>query len=286
MTQQIKQPGKIGAVGQIEGRGNFPKRIVCMTEETTEWFYLLGEQHRVVGISGYTVRPPEARKEKPKISAFTSAKIPKIMALEPDLVIGFSDMQADIAAELIREGVVVHICNQRSVQEIFNTLLQLGCLIGVEQKAREILQQYRDKLVEIQQLSASFSRRPKVYFEEWGDPMISGIRWVSELIEIAGGDDCFGELAKFHGAKNRIIEDANEVVLRNPDIIVGSWCGRKFASEQVAKRSGWNEIAAVKTDQLYEIKSSDILQPGPAALTDGVTQLNNIFSEWASKSCP
>ena len=261
---------------------NFPERIICMTEETTEWFYLLGEQHRIVGVSGYTVRPPEARKEKPKISAFTSAKIDKILALEPDLVIGFSDMQADIAAELIRAGVNVHICNQRSVQEIFDTLLQLGCLIGAEQQAREILQQFTDKLTGIQQMASTFSRRPKVYFEEWGDPLISGIRWVSELIEIAGGDDCFSELAKFPGAKNRIIEEASEVVQRNPDIIIGSWCGRKFAADQVADRPGWGDITAIKTGQLHEIKSSDILQPGPAALTDGIAQLHRIFSDWVS----
>ncbi len=267
----------------IASGGSFPERIVCMTEETTEWFYLLGEQHRVVGISGYTVRPPEARKEKPKISAFTSAKIPKILDLEPDLVIGFSDMQADIAAELIRAGVNVHVCNQRSVQEIFSTLLQLGCLVGAEQKARGILQQFTGQLAQIQQSSAGFSRRPKVYFEEWGDPMISGIRWVSELIDIAGGDDCFSELAKFPGAKNRIIKDACEVVERNPDIIIGSWCGRKFAQEQVVERPGWSDITAVKTGQIHEIKSSDILQPGPAALTDGVGQLHRIFSKWASE---
>lgn len=283
MKQQIDCAGKVNCIETIGRSGNFPERIICMTEETTEWFYLLGEQHRVVGISGYTVRPSQARKEKPKISAFTSAKIPKIMALEPDLVIGFSDMQADIAAELIREGVAVHICNQRSVQEIFNTLLQLGCLIGVEQKARKILKDYTDNLTEIQKLAAGFPRRPKVYFEEWGDPMISGIRWVSELIEIAGGDDCFAELAKYHGAKNRIIEDGNEVVQHNPDIIIGSWCGRKFASDQVAARPGWDKIEAIKKGQLYEIKSSDILQPGPAALTDGVSQLHHVFSEWAAK---
>lgn len=261
----------------------YPERIVCMTEETTEWFYLLGEQHRIVGVSGYTVRPPEARKEKPKISAFTSAKIDKIIELDPDLVIGFSDMQADIAAELIRAGVSVSICNQRSVQEIFDTLLQLGCLVGAEQKAREILQQYATRLADIQQLAAGFPARPKVYFEEWYDPLISGIRWVSELIEIAGGDDCFSHLAAFPDAKNRIIEDANDVVACNPDIIIGSWCGRKFASQKVAERPGWDRISAVKAGELYEIKSSDILQPGPAALTDGIEQLQGIFSEWASK---
>jgi iron complex transport system substrate-binding protein len=254
-----------------------------MTEETTEWFYLLGEQHRIVGVSGYTVRPPEARKEKPKISAFTSAKIDKIMALEPDLVIGFSDMQADIAAELIRVGASVFICNQRSVQQIFDTLLQLSCLVGAEQKAREILQQYATRLADIQQLAAEFPSRPKVYFEEWGDPLISGIRWVSELIDIAGGDDCFAHLAAFPDAKSRIIGDPNEVVACNPDIILGSWCGRKFASNQVAARSGWAAISAVKTGELHEIKSSEILQPGPAALTDGIDQLQGIFSEWASK---
>jgi iron complex transport system substrate-binding protein len=267
----------------LTAEARYPERIVCMTEETTEWFYLLEEQHRVVGISGYTVRPPEARKEKPKISAFTSAKIDKIMALEPDLVIGFSDMQADIAAELIRLGVSVFICNQRSVQQIFDTLLQLGCLVGAEAKARAILQQYASRLADIQRLAGDFPSRPTVYFEEWGDPLISGIRWVSELIDIAGGDDCFAHLAAFPDATSRIIDDANAVVACNPDIIIGSWCGRKFASSQVAARPGWSTISAVKTGELHEIKSSDILQPGPAALTDGIDQLQGIISEWASK---
>lgn len=258
-----------------------PERIVCMTEETTEWLYLLGEDWRIVGISGYTMRPPQARKEKPKVSAFTSAKINKILELKPDLVIGFSDMQADIAADLVREGVAVHICNQRSVAEIFSTLLVIGCLVGAQAKASEILNQYADRLKKIQQMAAQLPRRPKVYFEEWGDPLISGIRWVSELIEIAGGDDSFSELAVYADAKSRIIADQDRVIEKAPDIIIGSWCGRKFAKNSVMDRPGWVVIPAVVNRQLHEIKSVDILQPGPAALTDGLDQIHTIINNWA-----
>jgi len=260
-----------------------PERIVCMTEETTEWLYLLGEEWRIVGISGFTVRPPRARKEKPKVSAFTSAKIHKILELEPDLVIGFSDMQAEIAADLVREGVTVHICNQRSVAEIFSTLLMIGCLVGAEQKAREILGQYEARLNAAREAAAKLPRRPKVYFEEWGDPLISGIRWVSELIEIAGGDDSFAELAVHADAKSRIIGDQARVVATAPDIIIGSWCGRKFAKAQVMARSGWDTIPAVINDQLHEVKSADILQPGPAALTDGIDHLQRIIHDWGQQ---
>ena len=259
-----------------------PERIVCMTEETTEWLYLLGEDWRIVGISGYTVRPPHARKEKPKVSAFTSAKIHKILELEPDLVIGFSDMQAEIAADLVREGVTVHICNQRSVAEIFSTLLMIGCMVGAEQKARELLGQYEARLNAIQQTAAALPRRPKVYFEEWGDPLISGIRWVSELIEIAGGDDSFAELSVHADAKSRIIGDQDRVIAKAPDIIIGSWCGRKFATEKVVARTGWDAIPAVIHNQLFEVKSADILQPGPACLTDGIDHLEKIIQGWAA----
>jgi iron complex transport system substrate-binding protein len=253
-----------------------------MTEETTEWLYLLGEEWRTVGISGFTVRPPRARKEKPKVSAFTSAKIHKILELEPDLVIGFSDMQAEIAADLVREGVTVHICNQRSVAEIFSTLLMIGCMVGAEQKARELLGQYEARLNAIRRAAEALPRRPKVYFEEWGDPLISGIRWVSELIEIAGGDDSFAELSVHADAKSRIIGDQDRVVAKAPDIIIGSWCGRKFATHQVVARPGWDSIPAVIHHQLYEVKSADILQPGPAALTDGIDHLQRIIQEWGA----
>jgi iron complex transport system substrate-binding protein len=257
-----------------------PQRIVCLTEETTEWLYLLGQERRIVGISGYTVRPKRARQEKPRVSAFTSAKIDKILALQPDCVLGFSDMQADIASALIRAGVQVTIFNQRSVAEIFDVLFQVAAMVGQGEQGLILIQKMQDDLLAIQALAASLPRRPKVYFEEWDTPPISAIRWVSELMGIAGGDDIFPELAAQSLGKNRIIADGSEVVRRNPDIIIGSWCGKKFRPEQVAARAGWADVAAVKTGQLFEIKSPDILQPGPAALTDGVAQLNRIIMDW------
>jgi iron complex transport system substrate-binding protein len=258
-----------------------PQRIVCLTEETTEWLYLLGEQARIVGISGYTVRPPRARQEKPKVSAFLSAKIDKIMALRPDCVFGFSDLQADIASELIRKGVQVTIFNQRSVEEILAMLYQVAAMVGQVERGLQLLQAMQARLQQIEQVAAALPRRPRVFFEEWNDPHISAIRWVSELTGIAGGDDCFPELAVQSLGKNRIIADGGEIVRRNPDIIVGSWCGKKFRPENVAARPGWENVAAVRTGQLFEIKSPDILQPGPAALTDGVEQLHRIVMDWA-----
>ena len=258
-----------------------PQRIVCLTEETTEWLYMLGEEARIVGISGYTVRPRRARDEKPKVSAFLSAKIDKILALKPDCVFGFSDLQADIAALLIRAGVQVTVFNQRSVDEIFSMLYQVAAMVGQAEQGLQRLQQMRTELDAIQATAATFKRRPKVYFEEWDEPHISAIQWVSELIGIAGGDDIFPELAVQSLGKHRIIADGAEIVSRNPDIIIGSWCGKKFRPENVAARAGWNEVAAVKTGQLFEIKSSDILQPGPAALTDGVAQLQQIVLNWS-----
>lgn len=257
-----------------------PQRIVCLTEESTELLYLLGEEDRIVGISGYTVRPIHARKDKPKVSAFTSAKIDKIMALQPDLVLGFSDLQADIASALIKRGASVHIFNQRSVQEILNTMLLLGSMIGVTEKAERFIDDLKHQLRTMQEKASSFATRPTVYFEEWNDPLISGIKWVSELIEIAGGQDCFTELAQHPLGKNRIIADPQEVVRRQPDIIVGSWCGKKFRPDQVSQRAGWQVIPAVRNGCLYEIKSAEILQPGPAALTDGVTRLHDIILKW------
>ncbi len=259
---------------------SYPRRIVCMTEETTETLYLLGEEHRIVGISGYTVRPPRARREKPRVSAFTSAKIDKILALEPDLVLGFSDMQADIAADLVRAGVAVHIFNQRSIEEILAMMQLLGAMVGSAERAGELVDQLRSRLLRIEQASQGLPRRPKVYFEEWYDPMISGIRWVSELVAIAGGEDCFSELSTSAGATGRIIASPDTVVARNPDIIIGSWCGRKFRAEQVASRPGWQAIAAVERGDLFEVKSSVILQPGPAALTDGLDALRHIIATW------
>ena len=257
-----------------------PSRIVCLTEETTEWLYLLGQQERIVGISGYTVRPRRAREEKPKVSAFLSAKIDKILALEPDCVFGFSDLQADIAAQLIRAGVQVTVFNQRSVSEIFSMLYQVAAMVGqAEQGAQRIAQMQAD-LADMSAVAARFRRRPRVFFEEWDDPLISGIQWVSELIRIAGGDDCFPELATQALGKDRIIANPAQVLARHPDMVIGSWCGKKFRPEKVAARPGWHQVAAVQNQQLFEIKSVDILQPGPAALTDGVRQLHRLFVQW------
>ncbi len=260
-----------------------PQRIVCMTEETTEWLYLLGEERRIVGISGYTVRPRRAREEKPKVSAFTSAKIDKILALQPDCVFGFSDLQADIAAELIRKGVQVTIFNQRSVAEILSMMAQVAAMVGQGEKGQALTAAMCLQLQGIEEAARALPRRPRVFFEEWDDPHISAIRWVSELMGIAGGDDCFPELAKEAMGKNRIIADGFEIVRRNPDIIIGSWCGKKFRPEKVAARTGWENVNAVKNKQLFEIKSADILQPGPAALTDGVAQLHRIVKAWAQE---
>jgi iron complex transport system substrate-binding protein len=259
-----------------------PQRIVCLTEETTEWLYLLGQERRIVGISGYTVRPARARAEKPKVSAFLSAKIDKILALKPDCVFGFSDLQADIAALLIRQGVQVTVFNQRSVAEILSMMAQVAAMVGQASLGQQLIAKICAQLQAIEAAASLLPRRPKVYFEEWDVPHISAIRWVSELIAIAGGDDCFPELAQEAMGKGRIIADSNEVVRRNPDIIIGSWCGKKFRAEKVAARAGWDEINAVKNGALFEIKSADILQPGPAALTDGVAQLHQIIQKWAA----
>ncbi|MGE3346782.1 MAG: cobalamin-binding protein [Ramlibacter sp.] len=260
-----------------------PQRIVCLTEETTEWLYLLGEEARIVGISGYTVRPRRAREEKPRVSAFLSAKIDKILALRPDCVFGFSDLQADIAAELIRHGVQVTVFNQRSVDEIFSMLYQVAAMVGQADRGLALLQDMRARLGEMQAAARALPRRPKVFFEEWDEPHISAIQWVSQLTGIAGGDDIFPELATQSLGKNRIIADGAEIVRRNPDIIIGSWCGKKFRPEKVAARAGWQDVSAVKNGQLFEIKSADILQPGPAALTDGVAQLHRIVTQWAQQ---
>ena len=258
-----------------------PQRIVCLTEETTEWLYLLGQEHRIVGISGYTVRPKRARAEKPKVSAFLSAKIDKILALKPDCVFGFSDLQADIAAELIRAGIQVTVFNQRSVSEILSMMAQVAAMVGQATRGQTLIDGICLDLDAIRDAAAKLPRRPKVYFEEWDEPHISAIRWVSELVGIAGGEDCFPELAAESLGKNRIIADGAEIVLRNPDIILGSWCGKKFRAEKVAARPGWQVVNAVRNKQLFEIKSADILQPGPAALTDGVAQLHALIAQWA-----
>ena len=260
-----------------------PRRIVCLTEETTEWLYLLGEDWRIVGVSGYTVRPARARVEKPRVSAYTSAKIDKILALQPDCVLGFSDMQADIAAALIRQGVQVTVFNQRSVDEIYAMLFQVAAMVGQGERGLALIQGFQERIAAIAHAASGLPRRPRVYFEEWDEPHISAIRWVSELIGRAGGDDCFPELAQQGLGKNRIIANGADIVSRNPDIIIGSWCGKKFRPEKVAARSGWQEVNAVKTGQMFEIKSADILQPGPAALTDGVDQLHRIVMDWGTR---
>jgi iron complex transport system substrate-binding protein len=258
-----------------------PRRIVCLTEETTEWLYLLGEEARIVGISGYTVRPRRAREEKPKVSAFLSARIDKILALQPDCVFGFSDLQADIAAQLVKQGVQVTIFNQRSVEEIFAMLYQVAAMVGRADDGLKLLEGMRARLLAIEAAGRALPRRPRVFFEEWDEPHISAIRWVSELVGIAGGDDIFPELAVQSLGKDRIVADGAEIVRRNPDIVIGSWCGKKFRPEKVAARAGWEQVNAVREGQLFEIKSADILQPGPAALTDGVEQLHRIVLAWS-----
>jgi iron complex transport system substrate-binding protein len=261
-----------------------PQRIVCMTEETTEFLYAIGEQHRIVGVSGYTVRPPQARHEKPRISAFTSAKIDKILELQPDLVLAFSDMQADIVAALIRAGVAVHTFNQRSVTQIFDMMHLLGGMIGEMDKTRAYTGQLAQGLQAIAAQSAQYKRKPRVYFEEWDAPQISGIQWVSELVELCGGVDIFPELRVQSLGKNRIIAEPLEVVRRAPDIIIGSWCGKKFRPEHVAAREGWGAVPAVTCGELHEIKSPIILQPGPAVLSDGVQALHRIIDAWVQKN--
>jgi iron complex transport system substrate-binding protein len=258
-----------------------PRRIVCLTEETTEWLYLLGEEARIVGISGYTVRPRRARDEKPRVSAFLDGKVDKIVELQPDLVIGFSDMQAALADQLIRLGLNVLVTNQRSVAEIFATLRLVASMIGATDRAEDWIARCEARHREIAAAAAAFPRRPRVYFEEWDEPMISAIRWVSELVSIAGGDDVFPELAREPGGKGRVIADPLEPVRRAPDVVIGSWCGKKFRPEKVAARAGWQDVPAVRAGRLHEIKSCDILQPGPASLTDGLERLHLLIREAA-----
>ena len=257
-----------------------PQRIVCLTEETTEWLYLLGEDARIVGISGYTVRPRRARQEKPRVSAFLDGKIDKIVALQPDLVIGFSDMQAALADKLIRAGLNVFITNQRSVAEIFATLRLVAGLVGASDRAEVWIAQCQARHAELRAAAALWPRRPQVYFEEWDDPMISAIQWVSELITVAGGDDVFPERAVMSLGRDRVLADVLEPARRAPDLILGSWCGKKFRPEKVAAREGWGDVPAVRHGRLHEIKSCDILQPGPAALTDGLEQMHALFAAW------
>jgi iron complex transport system substrate-binding protein len=254
----------------------YPRRIVCLTEETTETLYLLGQGDRVVGISGYTVRPPEAR-QKPKVSAFINAKFDKIEALKPDLILAFSDLQADIAAELIRRGMNVFTFNQRSVDEILEMILTVGRIVGVEERANTLVAELNRGLDRIRSAAERFPFRPRVYFEEWFDPLISGIRWVDELVEIAGGETIFPKLRENQAAKDRIVR-SGQVISANPQVIIGSWCGRQVKKAVITSREGWSEIDAVKNDHIYEVKSTYILQPGPASLTEGVKRVHEILT--------
>ena len=263
-----------------------PQRIVCLTEETTEWLYLLGEQRRIVGISGYTVRPRGVRQAHPRVSAFLDGKIDQIVALRPDLVIGFSDMQAALADKLIRAGLAVLVTNQRSVAEILDTMRMVAAMVGAQERAEAWIAQCLARHAQITATAASWPRRPRVYFEEWDEPVISAIRWVSQLVGIAGGDDIFPELALQSLGRDRVIADAQEPARRAPDVIFGSWCGKKFRPERVAARPLWAGVPAVAAGRLHEIKSCDILQPGPAALTDGLEQLHAALAAWAAAQAP
>jgi iron complex transport system substrate-binding protein len=254
----------------------YPERIICLTEETTETLYLLGQGHRIVGVSGYTVRPPEAR-TKPKVSAFISANLEKIESLRPDLVLAFSDLQADIAAALVRRGMNVMVFNQRSVAEILRMIRTLGGLVGRSVQADRLASGFESELDRIRISAARFPRRLRVFFEEWDDPLISGIRWVEELVAIAGGDPVFPELAHASLARERTV-DAAEVLRRDPEVVFASWCGKKVRKAKIRSRPGWDAVSAVRHGRIFEIKSTYILQPGPACLTEGVRQLHALLA--------
>jgi|HubBroStandDraft_6_1064221.scaffolds.fasta_scaffold05443_1 iron complex transport system substrate-binding protein len=261
-----------------------PNRIVCLTEETVETLYLLGEQGPIVGISGYVVRPPQARREKPRVSAFTSANIDTILTLKPDLVLTFSDLQADIVADLVRRGLEVHAFNQRTISGILDMIRTLGAMVDASERARQLVRTLETRLADVRTRTEGLPKRPRVFFEEWDDPLISGIGWVSELVEIAGGVDIFADRRNQGSAKDRVVTH-EEVIAREPDLIIGSRCGKKFRPERVATRAGFDRIPAVPHEDLYEIKSSLILQPGPAALTDGLAELQRIIEQWAPRPC-
>ncbi len=260
----------------------FPHRIVCLTEEPTEVLYALGEQDRIVGISQFTVRPPKARRDKPKVSGFTSARIEKIINLEPDLVVGFSDIQAEIARELIKAGIEVWISNHRTVEGILGYVRRLGAMIGAAPAANALAAELAEHVDSVAKQAVLLPARPRVYFEEWDDPMISGIGWVSEIIEIAGGVDIFADHARSALARGRIIADPLEVVRRRPDLLLASWCGKKYQPETVWARPGWDQLDPVQRRRAYEIPAEIILQPGPASLTDGLNTIHSIICEWAN----
>lgn len=257
------------------------RRIVCLSTEAVETLYLLGAEDCIAGISGFAVRPARARKEKPKVSGFSSAKIERILAVGPDLVIAFSDLQADIVRDLARAGVEVHVFNQRDIAGILAMIGSLASLVGKAPAGEQLVAELDSSLEAARSRARNLPRRPRVYFEEWNDPLICGIRWVSELIDAAGGEDCFAEESRRPGARERIISDSAEVVRRAPDIVFGSWCGKKFRPEQLRQRPGWDAVPAVRTDQLHEIKSADILSPGPGAITAGLGQLERVITAWA-----
>jgi iron complex transport system substrate-binding protein len=261
----------------------YPERIVCLTPETVDVLYRLGEERRIAGISGYTVTPRRARREKPKISAFTTADLPRILALEPDLVLAFSDLQAEIARDLARAGIEVHLFNQRDVAGILRMVVAVGGLVGASAPAEALARTLAEDLARARIAAERLRCRPRVYFEEWDEPMIAGIGWVSELIEVAGGTDCFADLAQHAAASARIIADPGEVVRRAPDIIIGSWCGKRFRPERVAARRGWERVPAVAAGALHEVKSALILQPGPTALTEGLAALRAIVDSWVAR---
>ena len=262
----------------------YPERIVCLTEEPTEVLYALGEERRIVGISGFTVRPARARHEKPRVAAFTTARVDRIVALRPDLVIGFSDIQADIARALAHAGVEVWISNHRTVDGILDYVRRVGAMGGADERARAYADALSRQVEAVRAAAADLPRRPRVYFEEWDEPPISAIRWVSELVGIAGGDDIFPHRAAASLARDRIVHDPGEVIDAAPDLIVGSWCGKKFRPERVAARAGWDRIPAVRDGALHEVKSPLILQPGPAALTDGLAALHAIVRRWSAQA--
>ncbi|HHC08367.1 MAG TPA: cobalamin-binding protein [Actinobacteria bacterium] len=262
----------------------YPSRIVCLTEEPTEVLYALGEEDRIVGISRFTVRPPEARRDKPRVAAFTSADVPAILDLEPDLVVGFSDIQADIARELIAAGVEVWIANHRTVPGILAYVRRLGAMVGAAERAEAYARRLEAHLDEVRQAAEALPRRPRVYFEEWDDPLITGISWVAELIRIAGGDDVFPERAASSLAKGRILEDPDEVVARAPDLVFVSWCGKRYRPGAIETRPGWDAIPAVRDGEIHEIDAAIVLQPGPAALTDGLDAIHRVIARWADRT--
>ena len=258
---------------------HYPERIVCLTEETTELLYLLGQQDRIAGISGFTKRPIQARSEKPIVSSFVDAKIDKIIDLKPDLVVGFSDIQADIAKQLIQKGINVWINNQRTLAEIKSFIVQMGTLVGARDESLGLIEKFELKVLHMQKRIDEWPIKPRVYFEEWDDPIISGIAWVSELVELAGGEDVFKTLSQHSLAKDRIVSDPKLVCKLDPDIIIASWCGKKFEKQKLIDRQGWKDINAVKRDKVFEIKSEIILQPGPACLFDGLELLHELFTK-------